>query len=207
MPNDILEHLQTVADAKEIAKDFLEAHAALADTVSNNADIVSNIVENVTTTQSTFADVAANSTVINDFAENVVANQNTLLDVVSSHQDSGSHIVGAVADQSDFVPYTVSITGYNSAADAATGGISPEDYNKYHSTGHGLVGVGAGAAMVGASGVGAGQGIAAGRAAEAVGRNPEAEGKIRTIFIVGVAIAESAALYSLIVAVLLLFVF
>lgn len=71
----------------------------------------------------------------------------------------------------------------------------------------GLVAIGAGVAMVGASGVGAGQGIAAGRAAEAVGRNPEAESKIRTMMIVGMGIAESAAIYALIVSILLLFVF
>lgn len=71
----------------------------------------------------------------------------------------------------------------------------------------GLIGVGAGLAMVGASGVGAGQGIAAGRAAEAVGRNPEAESKIRTMLIIGLGIAESAAIYSLIISILLIFVY
>ena len=71
----------------------------------------------------------------------------------------------------------------------------------------GLIGVGAGLAMVGASGVGAGQGVAAGRAAEAVGRNPEAEAKIRTMLIVGLGIAESAAIYSLIISILLIFVY
>ena len=75
------------------------------------------------------------------------------------------------------------------------------------SIGHGLVGVGAGLAMVGASGVGAGQGIAAGRAADAVGRNPEAEAKIRLMMIVGAGIAESSAIYALIISILLLFVF
>jgi F-type H+-transporting ATPase subunit c len=73
--------------------------------------------------------------------------------------------------------------------------------------GKGLVAIGAGIAMLGATGVGVGQGIAAGRAAEAVGRNPEAEAKIRTMLIIGMGIAESAAIYSLIVAILLLFVF
>lgn len=71
----------------------------------------------------------------------------------------------------------------------------------------GFVAIGAGLAMVGASGVGAGQGIAAGKAAEAVGRNPEAEAKIRTMLIVGLGIAESAAIYALIVSILLIFVF
>lgn len=77
----------------------------------------------------------------------------------------------------------------------------------FHEIGRGLVAVGAGMAMVGATGTGAGQGIAAGRAAEAVGRNPEAEAKIRTMMIVGMAIAESAAIYALVVSILLLFVF
>ncbi len=72
---------------------------------------------------------------------------------------------------------------------------------------YGLVAVGAGLAMVGAAGAGAGQGIAAGRAADAVGRNPEAEAKIRTMMIVGSAIAESAAIYALIVSILLIFVY
>ncbi len=72
---------------------------------------------------------------------------------------------------------------------------------------YGLVAVGAGLAMVGAAGAGAGQGIAAGRAADAVGRNPEAESKIRTMMIVGSAIAESAAIYALIISILLIFVY
>ena len=73
--------------------------------------------------------------------------------------------------------------------------------------GKGLVGIGAGIAMVGASGVGAGQGIAVGRASAAVGRNPEAESKIRTLLIVGLGITESSAIYALIVSILLLFVY
>jgi len=70
--------------------------------------------------------------------------------------------------------------------------------------GQGLVAVGAGMAMIRASGVGAGQGVAAGRAAEAVGRNPEAESKIRSMFIVGAAIAESSALYAFVIAIMLM---
>lgn len=66
--------------------------------------------------------------------------------------------------------------------------------------------IGAGLAMVGMTGVGAGQGYAAGKASEAVARNPEVESKIRTMMIVGCAIAETCAIYSLIIAILLLFV-
>lgn len=50
------------------------------------------------------------------------------------------------------------------------------------------------------------QGFAAGKAVEAVGRNPEAEAKIRTMLIVGDAIAETSSLYSLIISILLIFV-
>ncbi len=89
--------------------------------------------------------------------------------------------------------------------------VGPDKLFNNNSTGsglaYGLVAVGAGLAMVGAAGAGAGQGIAAGRAAEAVGRNPEAEAKIRTMMIVGSAIAESAAIYALIISILLIFVY
>lgn len=66
--------------------------------------------------------------------------------------------------------------------------------------------IGAGIAMIGAIGAGVGQGYAAGKASEAVARNPEAESKIRTMMIVGCAITETSAIYSLIVAILLIFV-
>ena len=95
--------------------------------------------------------------------------------------------------------------GAAAVKNTATGiGSNVKDVN---SIGHGLVGAGAGLAMVGAAGVGAGQGVAAGRAAEAVGRNPEAESKIRSMVILGLGIAESAAIYALIVSILLLFVY
>lgn len=66
--------------------------------------------------------------------------------------------------------------------------------------------IGAGIAMLGGLGTGIGQGFAAGKASEAVARNPEAESKIRTMMIVGCAIAETAAIYALIIAILLIFV-
>jgi F-type H+-transporting ATPase subunit c len=66
--------------------------------------------------------------------------------------------------------------------------------------------IGSGLAMIGALGTGAGQGYAAGKASEAVARNPEAISKIRTMMIIGSAIAETAAIYSFLIAILLLFV-
>lgn len=79
--------------------------------------------------------------------------------------------------------------------------------NSQNSSGRGLVAIGIGLTMVGVIGTGIGQGYAAGKAAEAVGRNPEAEGKIRNMMIVGMAISESSAIYALIIAFLLLFLF
>lgn len=66
--------------------------------------------------------------------------------------------------------------------------------------------LGAGIASIGFIGAGMGQGFAAGKAAEGVARNPEAEGKIRNMMIIGAAIAETSALYALVVAILLIFV-
>lgn len=71
----------------------------------------------------------------------------------------------------------------------------------------GLVAIGAGLAAIGGIGTGLGQGYAAGKAVEAVGRNPEAEAAIRKMLILGLAITESAAIYALVIAILLIFVF
>ena len=46
----------------------------------------------------------------------------------------------------------------------------------------------------------------AGKALEAIGRNPEAEGPIRTNMILGIAFTEAIAIYALIVAVIIAFV-
>lgn len=72
---------------------------------------------------------------------------------------------------------------------------------------YGLVAIGAGIAMVGVIGTGAGQGYATGKAVEAVGRNPEAESKIRKMLIMGLAITESAAIYAFVISILLVFVY
>jgi F-type H+-transporting ATPase subunit c len=73
--------------------------------------------------------------------------------------------------------------------------------------GRGLIAIGAGLAVMTGMMTGIGQGYAAGKAVEAVGRNPEAENKIRSMLILGDAIAETCAIYGLLVAFLLMFVF
>lgn len=49
-------------------------------------------------------------------------------------------------------------------------------------------------------------GIIGGKAVEAIGRNPEASGKIQTAMILTVAFAEAIAIYALVVALIVKFV-
>lgn len=62
-----------------------------------------------------------------------------------------------------------------------------------------------GAAIAAFTGVGAGigMGLATGKAVEAIARQPEAEGKIRTTLMLGLAFAETTAIYGLLIAILL----
>lgn len=73
--------------------------------------------------------------------------------------------------------------------------------------GEGLVALGAGLAVFTGLGSGIGQGLAAAKAVEAVGKNPEAQAEIRTMLMLGAGIAETASIYGLLIAFLLLFVF
>jgi F-type H+-transporting ATPase subunit c len=66
--------------------------------------------------------------------------------------------------------------------------------------------IGAGLAMIAGIGPGIGQGYAAGRAAEAVGRQPEAQSDITRTMLLGCAVAESTGIYGLVIALILLFV-
>lgn len=58
---------------------------------------------------------------------------------------------------------------------------------------------------LGAIGPGIGEGIAASKALESMGRNPEVSKDIFTKMIVSMAIVESTAIYALVVAFLILF--
>lgn len=70
----------------------------------------------------------------------------------------------------------------------------------------GLKAIGAGLAMAGAIGAGAGIGIVVGGAVQAIARNPDASGNIQTNMILGIAFAEAVAIYALVVALIILFV-
>jgi F-type H+-transporting ATPase subunit c len=63
----------------------------------------------------------------------------------------------------------------------------------------------AGLAMIAGIGPGIGQGYAAGKGAEAVGRQPEAQSDIVRTMLLGAAVAESTGIYGLVIALLLLF--
>ena len=71
---------------------------------------------------------------------------------------------------------------------------------------YGCSAIGAGLAMIAGIGPGVGQGIAAGYGASAVGRNPGAEATITSTLLLGEGVAESAGLYGLGVALILMFV-
>ncbi len=58
-----------------------------------------------------------------------------------------------------------------------------------------------------AAGLGAlGMGIATGKAAEGISRQPEVENKIRTMFMLGLVFMETAIIYALLVVILIIFV-
>jgi len=58
---------------------------------------------------------------------------------------------------------------------------------------------------IAALGTGIGMGMGIGRAVEGIARNPEASGKIMTTMIVGLALIESLAIYTLVVVLILLY--
>lgn len=59
---------------------------------------------------------------------------------------------------------------------------------------------------LGTVGPGIGIGLIAGKALEAMGRNPEAQNLIRTNMILGIAFAEALAIYALVVVLIIKFV-
>lgn len=72
----------------------------------------------------------------------------------------------------------------------------------------GLIAIGAGLCMgIGAIGPGVGEGNAVGKALEGMARQPEMADTIRTNMILGCAITETTGIYSLIIALLLIFAF
>ena len=67
-----------------------------------------------------------------------------------------------------------------------------------------MIALGAGIAALACIGAGVGIGIATGKATEAVARQPEAEGKITKLLLLGGALAEATASYGFVVAILII---
>ena len=59
---------------------------------------------------------------------------------------------------------------------------------------------------IAAGGGGIGMGLATAKSAEGISRQPEAEGKIRTIMMLGLVFIETAIIYALLVVILIIFV-
>lgn len=66
--------------------------------------------------------------------------------------------------------------------------------------------IGAGIAMIAGWGPAVGEGFAAGKALEAIGRQPEAKSEITSSLILGCAMAETTGIYSFIIALILVLV-
>ena len=87
------------------------------------------------------------------------------------------------------------------AQEASSAGISGAAIMKAGSL------IGAGICMgFGAIGPGIGEGFAAGKACEAIGRSPQDAGLLTRTMLIGQAVSESTGIYSLVVALLMLFV-
>lgn len=70
----------------------------------------------------------------------------------------------------------------------------------------GLAVLGAGLAMgIAAVGPALGQGFVAGKAVEAIGRQPEAVNDIRSTMLLGQGVAETTGIYAFVIAILLIF--
>ena len=67
-----------------------------------------------------------------------------------------------------------------------------------------IIAIGAAVAVLTGIGAGVGIGIATGKAAEAIARQPEAEGKISKALLLGCALAEATAIYGFIIGILII---
>lgn len=78
-------------------------------------------------------------------------------------------------------------------------GITPEAFVL------GMSALGAGLAMFCGIGAGIGQGYTAGRAVESVARQPEAQGDVLKVMLIGQGVAETATIFAFVIAIVLVF--
>ena len=110
--------------------------------------------------------------------------------------------IGAFADSGSTDKGSAVVT----AEDSGDGYIAEAGNDAADNT-TGLKAIAAGIAIGLAScGGGIGMGISGGKAAEGISRQPEADGKIRTSFMLGLVFIETAIIYALLVVILIIFV-
>lgn len=69
----------------------------------------------------------------------------------------------------------------------------------------GILAIGAALSVLTGIGAGLGIGLATSKAVDAVARQPEADGKISKLLILGCALAEATAIYGFIIAIMIIF--
>ena len=69
----------------------------------------------------------------------------------------------------------------------------------------GYIALGAALCLLSSTAAGLAMGLATGKAVDAVGRQPEASGKISSILLLGLALTESTAIYGFVTALIVLF--
>ncbi len=69
----------------------------------------------------------------------------------------------------------------------------------------GMSALGAGIAMLAMIGVGIGIGLNAGKTVESTARQPEASGALMRLMLIGIALTETAGIFALVIAIMLLF--
>ena len=69
----------------------------------------------------------------------------------------------------------------------------------------GMTAIAAAIPLLAGIGAGVGMGIAVGKSVEGIARQPEAEGKIRSTLMIGLAFIETTVIYGLSISILLLF--
>lgn len=98
------------------------------------------------------------------------------------------------------------VAAYADTADVADGSVAVSEVASENSL-LGSKAIACGIAISFAAGLGAlGMGIAVGKSAEGIARQPEAEGKIRTTLMLGIVFMETAIIYALLVVILIIFV-
>lgn len=99
------------------------------------------------------------------------------------------------------VPSLAYATGTTDTQAAAAAESTAADGN----VGDKALAAGIGVGLAAAAGA-IGMGIAIGKSVEGISRQPEADGKIRTTLMLGIVFIETAIIYALIIAILLIFV-